>query len=174
VIGSEDAALGGLVVRPRPWSSAGLVGRLGSILGLLALSVGFSLKQHGWGLVAEIVAELLVGALMAGLLLLGKRRLKFTLDGRRLRFTGRFREREIFSEHQPGKVVELKVVWAGASKTPLSLWTLINADGACEVAVDASGFDPHDLGSYVICWRFRAMSSISRSRPRRSEASTQG
>ena len=144
VAGDEHRSGQALVVRPRP-TSASWVGRLPVILGMLALAVGFSLKQHGWGLVAELVAEVIVGGLTAGLIYLGKRRLKFTLDRGRLCFRGRFSEREIFSARRPGKVVELKVVWAGGSKSPLSLWTLIDADGACEVAVDASGFDAEDL-----------------------------
>jgi hypothetical protein len=139
-----DTVEHGLVVRQKPGFGSWRTG-LPTTLCLLPVMVASALKLHGVGLIAALLAEVAVAAVGAALIQLGRKRLRFTLDDNKLIFTGRLTEREVFAEHRPGRVVELGVVWWGGAGNPLPLWTLVNADGECEVVVNARAFDPADL-----------------------------
>lgn len=133
------------VVRPQPTPGAWRRSLGGASAGLLALGLASLAKLHGTGLIVELSLLLVVIAGGVVLLLLGNKRMNFTLDDGVLWFTGRISRRKVFAVHAPGKVAEVNVVWWGGGNAPLPLWALVNAEGVCEAAVIARRFDAGQL-----------------------------
>lgn len=133
-----------LVVRPRqslPSSRGKIVGAAGWVLA----SLFYSLRFHGLTRLAVVGVAVVIAVGIVGWMHLSRRRMRLTLRGGQLTFSGPLRDRVALTEGRQGRVVHVELSWRHAPARRSRLWLLLNESGSTEVGLNRDAWDGRQL-----------------------------
>jgi hypothetical protein len=134
-----------LVLRPskRIWNTQGW--STGIAAGWLLAGLFYSLRFHG---VARLAVACVGVVLAVGVIVLmnaSRRRVKLTLSGDRLVFSGLLRDREVMAKGHGGRIVDVEVAWGRSSGRRSRLRLFINQAGKTVVSLNREIWDHEQL-----------------------------
>lgn len=135
----------GLVLRPsqRIWNTPGA--SIGIAAGWLLASLFYSLRFNGLARIVVAGGGVVVAIGMIVLMHASRRRVKLTLIGERLIFSGLLRDRVVFAKGQTGRIVDVEVVWGRSSGRRSRLRLFINQAGKTVVSLNQAIWDHEQL-----------------------------
>jgi hypothetical protein len=134
-----------LVLRPgeRIWNSQGA--RVGVAAGWLLAGLLYSLRFHGSTQVIVLGAGVVVAIGAIGLMGLSRRRVKLTIVGGRVIFSGLLRDRVVLAGDHSGRIVDVEVVWPMSSGRRSRLRLFITQAGRTAVSLNREVWDSGQL-----------------------------
>jgi len=134
-----------LVLRPsrRIWNTQGA--SIGIVTGWLLASLFYSLRFNGLARIVVAGGGVVVAIGMIVLMHASRRRVKLTLIGERLIFSGLLRDRVVFAKGQTGRIVDVEVVWGRSSGRRSRLRLFINQAGKTVVSLNQAIWDHEQL-----------------------------
>jgi len=124
-----------LVLRPdqRTWNSRR--GGIGIATGWLLAGLLYSLRFHGSARVIVLALGVLVAIGTIGLVGLSRRRVKLTMIGGRLIFSGLLRDRVVMAGDHSEQIVDVEIVWPMSSGRRSRLRLFINDAGRTAISL---------------------------------------
>ena len=134
-----------LVLRPdqRIWNSRG--GGIGVATGWLLAGLLYSLRFHGSARVIVLAVGVLGAIGTIGLVRWSRRRVKLTMIGGRLIFSGLLRDRVVLAGDHSERIVDVEIVWPMSSGRRSRLRLFINETGRTAVSLNRAVWDGGQL-----------------------------
>jgi hypothetical protein len=133
-----------LVLQPsrRPWNSQRV--DAGIATSWLLAGLLYSLRFHGAARAIVAITAVLLGIGTVGLMYFSRRRVKLTVIGDRLIFSGLLRDRVVLEGHA-GRIVDVEVIWGKPSGRRSRLRLFINQAGRTAVSLNKEIWDAAEL-----------------------------
>jgi hypothetical protein len=133
-----------VVARPLPRTRIS-GGQAAAAVGWLVAALLFSLRFDGDARLVVLALAVGLAGGWVGWVALSRRRLRLTLTGERLVFSGVLRDRPLVAVEQPRRVVDVEVRWGAASSRKTRLWLLVNASGRTALGLNRDAWDEREL-----------------------------